>query len=130
MKKVLLLLLLAGLTLGCDKLKGEKGDKGDPGQDADAKTYNGVIVDDWITVNIPELKADEMPVINVYVSDGSGRWVEIPCYNYTLYGQNVVAIISYGKVEIVNARSAQMTQYYIVLASYPKAPVYKSLMRG
>ena len=124
MKKVLLMLFLAVLLVGCDKLKGEKGDPGEqgvPGDDATASTYEGSITSDHVTISIQELKKDEMPIVTVYVSDGSGEWLEIPCYNY-LANNNVLAMISYGKIEIYNAYSGGQREYYIIVAAYPHAP--------
>ena len=123
MKKVLLLLMLAVLMSGCAK-KGDQGDKGDtgaPGDDATASTYEGSITSDHVTISIQELKKDEMPIVTVYVSDGSGEWLEIPCYNY-LANNNVLAMISYGKIEIYNAYSGGQREYYIIVAAYPHAP--------
>jgi len=127
MRRVLLMLMLAVLLTGCDKLKGDQGEKGDPGAAATASAYEGAITSDYVSISIEELNKDELPIVNVYCSDGSGEWLEIPVYNFST-GGNVVAVISKGKIEIHYAYSNWFREYYIVIAAYPHAPVYQRLL--
>jgi len=128
MKRLIVLMVLLSLV-GCSKLKGDKGDAGDqgvPGEDASATFYQGSITSERCVISIEELKVDELPIVVVYCSDGSGEWIEIPVF-HSGTGGNVVSSISYGKVEIWYAYSNGLTEYYIVVAAYPHAPTYERL---
>ena len=113
MKKVILIIAVCLMGLGCNKLKGERGDKGDPGP---GRVYiiTGLLTSNLTVVNNQTIQTPAN--IAVYLSDVLGDKVELPYFMPGL-GYNAFSVISTGKVEIYNGLIAGADRFEIIIVT-------------
>jgi len=101
------------MSVGCNKLKGDRGDKGDPGP---GRVYiiTGPLSSNSQTVAHRDIR---LPAnIAVYLKDGIGFEAELPYYLPGL-GMNAYALISEANVIIYNGLLAGANSFEIVVVT-------------
>ena len=90
MKRIMMIVSLMILLLGCEGKQGPVGPEGPagPGSRVVYQSTTKIVLDPH-TVSVPEITINDMPSVTVYLSiDGTSLWFEIPLYfeNYPNWG--------------------------------------------
>lgn len=133
MKKMMLLVGLLMLTVGCKGPQGDRGEAGSKGATGDVGPagpgkvimLEGAVTSDFMVV--PDPRITTRALVNVYLTDGTGAWTPVPIFVPGLISWNIIVFIYDGKVEIYRGSLVAATKYRVVVSLPSSAPGIGSL---
>ena len=113
MKKIIIIVAVCLVGLGCNKLKGDRGDRGDPGP-GQMYFITGFLTSNSQVIEHRDIKPNSN--VSVFIDGGDDLNIELPVF-LPPYGVNSWAMVGDRRVEIYNGLLAGSSRFEIIIVT-------------